>query len=249
MDCLARLVIRIDFDHREVAILPKAPEDSGVPFNLGLSPFGIPTLPVNIRGHGRRVFSLDTGSQGNGDVESHLLDSLLEKGIAYDAGKALSLTVLKTEESRSARISEITLGDFSHRGLLFGESATNTLGVGYLSRFVMTFDFPRMRVYLKPSMRFAEPDRKNLTGAAVWRPEGVTTVYDVKSGSAADLAGLKAGDVVEQFDGKEAASLSLMAIHKSFCVPGRHTLRVTRGKEALEVVVVLTEHQDVSPNP
>jgi hypothetical protein len=42
-----------------------------------------------------------------------------------------------------------SLAEFNHRDLIFAKQKENLLGLTFLSRYIVTFDFPSGRVYLK----------------------------------------------------------------------------------------------------
>lgn len=147
---------------------------------------------------------------------------------------------------RCIRVREITLGDFRHRDMVFTESPEqNKIGLGYLSRYVITFDFPRMKIYLKPGKRFDEHDHFDLSGISMRRRDDAVRASSVDQGSAGETAGVRKGDVIEQIDERPAASVPLRGIRKLLSISGRHTLRVVRGETTLDVILNLKE----APSP
>jgi hypothetical protein len=241
MDFLGNRIVRIDFDRGEVAFLKSVPQDSGRAISLGLSPHSIPTAALDIIGVGRRSFLVDTGFLGDcsGTMHAGLLDPMIAGGHAAVVGTKLAKGLIRSSVVREVRVQEVSLCGFRHRGMVFAEREKDMLGLRYLSRFVVTLDFRRMKMYLTPGKRFHEPDCYNLSGAGASRSNGVTIVYSVHHASAADKAGLRVGDAIEQFDGRPAESMSLLQIRKRLCTPGEHYLRVRRAQQSLNLVLVL----------
>lgn len=241
MDFLQNRVIRLDFDAGEVTFLRSVPRDAGVSVPLGFSPRLIPTVTLSVGGAGRRVFLVDTGYAGLsvGRLSSELLDPLIDNGNAIVHGTGVTVTALKSSQVREVYLREITLDEFRHSASPFAESDHESVGLGYLSRYIVTFNFPRMKMYLKPGRRFNEPSYFDLSGAKIFREAGATTVWSADDGSAASRAGLVRGDVLEQVDARPAAALSLPQIQKRLRTPGVHKLRIKRGEATLDVVLEL----------
>jgi predicted metalloprotease with PDZ domain len=212
---------------------------------LVLSSDDLPIVYLDISGFGNNGFTVDTGNVGlsSGSIEDRLLSQLYETKEATSAGITLRMSFLKNSSSNReiARLREISLGDFVHRGVMFARAADNTLGTGYLSRFMITFDFQGRKMYLKPSARFAEPSRHDLSGAHLLRIQGQTRVHSVDAGSAAERAGIKAGDSIITFDKSPVALMSMFDLRKKLCCPGKYALVLKRGKLAAGVALVLTD--------
>ena len=56
--------------------------------------------------------------------------------------------------SREARISNLSVESFEYQDLIFGEGNWSYLGLSFLSRHIVTFDFPNSRMYLKKGKEF-----------------------------------------------------------------------------------------------
>ena len=77
------------------------------------------------------------------------------------------------------------------------------IGLGLLSRFNLTFDFYRQRIFFEPAKNLNEPYEYDMTGLTMRRGQG--DYYDivrVAPDSPAEEAGLKVGDRVLQVDGR-----------------------------------------------
>gem|GEM_PF-3973765 len=86
-----------------------------------------------------------------------------------------------------------------------------TLGAGYLQNFLVTIDYPRDVLYLKP-YGDRHPESEFLSyGFGISKEQAKTIVTGVWKGSAADKAGLSVGDELVAVDGKEATGISFFA--------------------------------------
>ena len=245
MDLLRHRIVRIDFDAADVAFLESVPADSGTPVPITLSS-SFPMVGVALAGAGELSFLIDTGSSGfkAGMIKTRLMRRLTDSGNARLIGRILSESANGSRSADAASLQSVTIGGLTHRGLVFDEGDHNLLGLGYLSRYVVTFDFPGERMYLKPGAAFNEPSRVDLSGAHLLRPSGAATVHSVDRYSAAADAGLRAHDVLEVIDGQRAESLTMLQIRKILCLPGEHLLRVKRGERTLEIKLHLKEVPD-----
>lgn len=244
MDVLQRQRLRIDFDRGEVTFLDKVPNDAGVGIPLGFSPYGAPTATLFVEGIGNEAFSVDTGNGGIGNIRPDLFTRLIGNGGAISVRSLYSVSARGPATRRSARILKMSLAGFEHHGIVFSEAGMNLLGAGYLKRYLVTFDFPAMRMYLKPGADFASPCRRGLSGASLWAPGGSPTVRSVRQGTAADGAGLRAGDIIEDVNGRPARSSSVSEIAALFLYPGEYQLTVRRGGERLKVLLLLDDPHD-----
>lgn len=91
-----------------------------------------------------------------------------------------------------------------------------SLGGEILSRFTVAFNYPQGKLYLKKNSDFKKPFYLNLSGIEL-RAKGsrlnVFEVVDVRSLSAAEKAGIKAGDIVVGINGYATQDLQLNQIN------------------------------------
>lgn len=96
------------------------------------------------------------------------------------------------------------------KGAFAGSDFDGEIGGGVLKRFVVTFDYARQTMYLKP--RQAPPaDVGTFDRAGMWfnRSGGEFVVVDVTRGGPAAQAGLTPGDEIVGVDGKAARRLTV----------------------------------------
>lgn len=251
MDFLSRRTLRIDVDAGEIVFLASVPEDSGTQVPIVLSAEGLPSVRATLNGVSDRMFIIDTGHVGIGSglLETRLMTHLVDIGSATRVGQVLTVSYENNGTKRlQARFDDIALGRFRHSGTVFTEAAVSTLGMGYLSRYIVTFDFQERKMYLKPGARFNEPSRCNLSGAHLLRLSAKTTVESVDEGSASDRAGLKRGDIIEEIDSRATGSMSMFQIRKLFSMPGKYILRLNRDSAVVQVTLVLKEREVKAAN-
>ncbi len=125
--------------------------------------------------------------------------------------------------------------------LIFSEARDNLLGLGFLSRHVVTFDFPHDRLYLKKGESFDKPDEAGMCGVSLDRSDGRTVVSAIYKGQPAAKAGIKAGDTILKLDGRDVSTYEMWEIRDLLrSGHGKEiTMRIQRGSRIKDVKVVL----------
>lgn len=163
MDFLSNHIFRIDFDHGEITFLQTAGYNTGEKVSVAFPRYNIPQIPVYIPDlQVCEWFIVDTGFTGigNGDLRTELFDTLYKRSALTLAGQSRTETLSGSGMSRQGFVDMIYMGDFCHKKLLFGESRVSFLGLNYLSRYVVTFDFPNRLVYMKKGKQYSRTDRQ-----------------------------------------------------------------------------------------
>jgi len=125
----------------------------------------------------------------------------------------------------------VTLSD-QGKGAFAGDEYQGNLGGGVLHRFVVTFDYGRRKMYLKP-LATTPSDVGSYDRSGLWligAPEGLRIVSVVK-GSPGEKAGLHKDDIIVAVDGKNAATNTLVDI--------RAKLRFGKPGTVVEIAVLL----------
>lgn len=103
-----------------------------------------------------------------------------------------------------------TFPDDEHRSPRGMDSRDGNLGNGVLSRFNVTFDYPRNRMVLVPARRLSDPFEWDMTGLQAEPGEdGTVRVRRVVPGSPADEVGIRQDDVLTRMDGVEVTGSTL----------------------------------------
>jgi hypothetical protein len=244
-------IFQVDFDAGKLRFVSHVPQDAGERLPLGWKDH-LPYLELDLGGAGKEEFQIDTGycSLGAGSLREALWEQLAASGgiKPLRTADAEVRTVLGARSTRHAKIDCFRVGPFSHQGLVFQHSERSTLGLGYLSRYVVTFDFTRSAIYLKPGREYARRDRHDLAEIAFVGVDGKTLVGRVGRDGAADRAGLKDRDELVEVDGVPARKMSAFGLCRLFATPGerrvRYTRKVGRAVQQREATLVLTDTDD-----
>jgi hypothetical protein len=105
------------------------------------------------------------------------------------------------------------------------------LGCGVLSRFDVTFDYPRARLLLRPTARLGDPFRHDVVQALLVEVPAGLRVQALRAGGAADRAGLLPDDVITAIAGAPPGVLTRQEFWKVADREGAHALAVRRGGE------------------
>ncbi len=149
-------------------------------------------------------------------------------------------------EKLRGTLAEIEIGSFRHMNLDFGEGrgglsgSVGILGMNFLKRYNVTFDFPGHLMYLRKSNRFDEPELRDSSGLHILAQNGRIVIDAVDQDSPAAKAGIRAHDVIRRVDGEELQPANLQAIRRVFCSQGQTVrLAIERDKRIIEVTLKL----------
>jgi hypothetical protein len=238
MDFLGGHIVQLDFDQgklRFLASLPPAPGD-GFRITLLGGEGGVPTVPVTLAGTPPEKFMVATARAGYSlEIRSELLAQLAEHETVKIFDKEKGVTRSGGLLYQMGRLESAQVGKFRHEGLLVNSAEQNTISVGYLSRYLVTFDFPRNKMYLKKGANFDAADvRYNLWEVGIERDDGLPVLREVHAYGPARRLGLRAGDVVETINGCDARQISNWQVRRFFGREGRPlSVVVRRGSESL----------------
>ena len=235
--------LRIDFDEGKLFFLTSAKGAPGERLDLHYRA-GIPEVAAN-SALGVQMWNIDTGFVGFNSGSVPTVDFLILRRKRPEAALQRSFHVgpSGTVLRRNIFLGEMSLGDVHCGDLVASEhlhSPRNVLGLAFWSRFNVTFDFPRSAIYLQKSHNFERPDRIDLSGARFVRRAGKTVVDVVDDGSASDVAGLRAGDVLLSVRGQDASTMRLFLLRQLCCTPGEKIeMSVMRGDRTFGAEIVL----------
>lgn len=230
---LRRYAVQIDFDAGKVRFYQSEnaqPDESwGQATKMSMLPSGVPVVAVGLAQDIENIMLVDTGYGETGILPAELFDALRkEKNVPVAAAKHLNQEGQEVQ-TLVARVGDMRLGENRYVGLILdrSETAVSMLGLGFLSRHIVTFDFPNDKLYLKPGLRYNLPDEIDMSGLHLLRkPQGVV-VHSVDADSPAAVVGMATGDILRRVNGQDVGGMSLIQIRKM--------LRAGEGK-AVEII-------------
>ncbi|OPL20092.1 MAG: hypothetical protein AVO35_01155 [Candidatus Aegiribacteria sp. MLS_C] len=237
-DFLSRFATRIDYGRETITL--REPGTSGIP-EEGASvlhaerSMGLLSVNAVLEDSVPVRLIVDTGAGGN----IHLTPSFFDAHPGFLAGRPTFDTEMEgiggTDSIAGFRVSTVTLGDYKVPGGLCssfdgGEILSGfdgILGSGVLSRFAVTMDYDSGLLILQPSSLFETGMPETLTGMGLEIREGMLRVRSVVTGSPAERAGLREGDMLVSVDGAPVSGEDLHGI--TGLLPDREDVPVVLG--------------------
>ncbi|PVX52373.1 aspartyl protease [Balneicella halophila] len=99
------------------------------------------------------------------------------------------------------------------------EGRNGTIGSEVLRRFYVILNYPKKKLSLKPNKSFKDPFYFNQSGVDFYQPDltiPLYSVYNIRSNSPAEKAGLKVNDVIIKINKKNALKMSLQEVIRTF---------------------------------
>jgi len=211
-------------------------------------------------GFGPRQIPVVFGLEGDRTVEMNVLMDLGynnqfqivtggEHGFAMP-GKTLIEKIDRgvgpTETFYQGRLPAVSIGGYEltdvlvallpedHSSMVFSEVM---MGLNFLTRFNVVYDYHHNRIYLEPNKKFNTPFEYDMSGF-VFRtlPDGELEIKEVHPDSPAAEAGLAVGDIITQINGKPSADYSRFDLRAMFKNKGETiALHIRTGGETREV--------------
>jgi hypothetical protein len=248
MDFLRNWIVTIDFDRGRLDILsPDATRDPGwgemIPFTYDTT--GRMLVLATAGARQREPFLVDTGEADTGILDESVLSRLLRSKEARPGDDEKRVTMFGELSTKVIRLSQLSVGSFRHEDLEFRSGKQNALGLNYLRRYKVTFDFPGQRLYLAKSNRFAGPDRRDNCGLLCRFREKGLEVAAIKAGGPAKAAGIMPGDVIVRLAGKPVSDLKHSQVNGLLTTEGRSVpLTIDRGGTLVEITFTPREFRE-----
>jgi hypothetical protein len=242
-DFFSRFVVDVDFDAEVITLWdPATYKRSGPGEAVKFQLFGRrPHVPVQIALPGKvgveRDLLVDTGSPDalNADILAQSSEKLQVLGTS-DAGMDVPTIIGRADWAELAK--------FRFKGPMGISSGVPLVGIEVLRRFHVTFDYSRQTMWLQPNRHFDEPFLLDASGLDLrfTRDLKAFEITEVAQKSAAADAGIKAGDVLLEVNGRPAFELGLQRLNTLLTRAGStYRLTIRRGKKIQDVTLTLRE--------
>ncbi len=241
---LSRYIVQFDFDAGELRLFDELDNPPGIQLALQLNELRLPIIIGEIPDIGRVPFAIDTGFIGDsGNLSADVFDELRKLGHIKNLRNCVQTSAAGKVVTYSGALEKLVLGDGSHRDLEFsGGGSMNILGLGVLSRYVVTLDLSKGKLFLARGKRFAAPEMRNRSGLKLLRVHDETIVHNVTPAGAGDQAGIRKGDILLRVGSFPASTLRMFAIRKILSDEGNTIeLAIKRGDEIFAVRLRLKE--------
>lgn len=242
MDVLGDHVVRLDSDSGKLMFLrsPGATVGDGLPLIYFKQ---LPFVVIDVPSCGKLSFMIDTGSVGrnSGMLDARTFEDSVMNGIGKQVAKTLFIDATGTTALRQALLEKVLAGDMECRKLVMDRSKEQRLlSLRFMTRFNVTFDFPRNMLYLEKSRHFDRPDRFDLSGLHFLRRSGQVVIKVVDDGSPAALSGIKSSDIILSVNGDDASKARLFEMRETLSIPGTTVhVELKRGGKVFNVELKL----------
>jgi predicted aspartyl protease len=240
---LRNYVLRFIPDDERLEILTSLPADSGTEIPVTWRKAGTMELELVCSGSHREKCLVDTGSMSRVTLRADLFDFLHDVGSITRLREIARVTANGTVQVQEGILDRIRLGDWEHSNVVVSRGTTfSIVGLKYLNRYTVTFDFPGRRLFLKPGKYFAEKSRRTCLGVGgYWRDEKLRLKYVIPDSPAAQ-AGLQPDDIIESVNGQPVDGSSLLKLRRLFENDGETvSLSLRRGDRVASVKIKLVD--------
>ena len=218
MDFLVHHILEIDFDNGRVTFIRNSDSAQGEIVPIASFSKGVPVVKGAIPGDEATLFLIDTGLCGfdDGKLTELAFGNLARSRhltISDEPHKSLSVTGVRTY--REGTLSDLRVATLRNSGLTFGESKGkwNVLGLGYLSRFKVTFDFAKRRLHLVQGKQFNRRSVPRLRiGFTIIDVDGQRVITDVEEQGLGHKCGVRDADRIIEINGQSAAEMSFFQL-------------------------------------
>ncbi len=261
MNFLKNYCVQMDFDKGLVSFLKSKPDrgifsflrasknkhpewGEEIPIRYD-SRSGIPHIKAKVEG-AEVDFTIDTGyvhligwpdlpfANFTGQLESRVLNRLRSK-IYFEQKHLTQRTTHKGKESfdsdKGAIVSRFSIGALEYKDAVFREGGESVLGMGFLSRHLVTFDFPNDKMYLKKGKYFDSPSAVGFSledfGFSLRCRQNDIFVSEVDPNGPAYAKGMRQQDVVIRVDEVDVASHTLSELWPLLSQKNREELTIT----------------------
>ncbi|HUY92287.1 MAG TPA: PDZ domain-containing protein [Pirellulales bacterium] len=244
-EALKDKVFTIDFDRGTVRFLERATGDLGAALPLRQHK-GSLSVVVDIEGLGSEECLIETGHCrfNAGCLRKAAFDKLLAQKLLFPvhSQKETAGAFGREVPLRLGKVRRFALGKYTHHGLVVEDTQakSSSIGLAYLSRYLVTIDGPRSTIYLRPGKQFDRVDRYDLSGVTLARVDKeIVIVTRVIAQSPGEAAGLRHFDEIIAIDDSAVNQTSLFELYRLLAEPGQRRVAFRRDGVERQVSLVL----------
>lgn len=243
LSALKQQVVRCKIDQKRVEFWDSIPEDSGSEIPAKWQKQGGFEIELMCSGSHREKCLVDSGNVAELTLRADLFDFLQFVGSISRVREVEFGTAEKIVRVKEGVLNQTVLGNWQHKELVVNRGTSfSIIGLKYLNRYMVTFDFPGRRLFLKPSKYFSEKSRRTCLGVGLYDRKGKVALKYVIADSPAAKADLKADDIIEAVNGKNVTCSSLYSLRRLFENEGETvSLSVRRGDRTAAVKIQLVD--------
>jgi membrane-associated protease RseP (regulator of RpoE activity) len=253
-----RFVTQIDYGKHEITLIEPDhfdPKDAGAPIPFVFNG-DLPEVEGTFDGIPGK-FDIDTGSRASLTLtgpfaKQHGLRAANPKGVVavdgWGVGGSSRSYVTRGRELAIGPVKipgVVTALSLQKKGSFASPAYQGNIGGGVLKRFVVTFDYAKHVMYLRPLPDpVADLDTYDRSGMWINQARDGMQVMDVTAYGPAAQAGIKAGDVITGVNGKPAASIRVHELRRELRdeAPGtRVHFTIRRGAQTHDLEVTLRD--------
>ncbi len=243
MNFLNKYTVQIDFDKGTVSFLQPMEEQHtnwGIELAMRCDSLGWQYITGDILNSINVDFVIDTGANSTGGLGNDIFEKILSKN-KLKTSETLFATASGVIKKREIRIDSLSVGSFEYNKLIFGDANWSHLGLSFLSRHIVTFDFPNGRIYLKKGKEFKKIDETDMSGLHLLRISDKTVVYSVDEDSPAQKADINAGDIILKVDNNDANTYDILELRRLLMSKDTRniTMTIKRGDDVKDTSFLL----------
>jgi hypothetical protein len=255
MEFLRNYVVQLDFDAGRLRFLKSSDGAPGTSLPIHASRSGCPEIEANLPGVGRTPFLIDTGCGGfcGGRLDAATFDALERGGQLTDVRPGRALGIEGDADCWDGVLTLVSVAGFVYAKQPFSGAvrASNSLGLGCLSRHTVTLDFPNKVLFLAKGKRYGDAVLVNSSGVWLRTDDGLLVVSDAEEGKFGFQSGIREGDTLIAIDGRPVRDVTPYAAERrlSECRNGGRVTVARRGhRNATDLTLTrFPRHRAISP--
>jgi len=270
MDFLKKYIVQIDFDEGLISF-HKSTSDGGifsflrpqknenpdwgekVPIKYKLFS-SLPYINGNVDGN-KASFLIDTGDWISSNTGSVPFSADLKSSTFNKVYSEIFSKTMKTEQTtvavqipsvskRITVVAKFPIGSLEYKDVIFVESYESKLGIPFLCRHLVTFDFPNHKMYLKKRTGFDRPNdvKVELKGLdfAMQRKCNNIFVSSIDPNGLGHRKGIRQDDILLKIENQDVSSYGLVELVEFFSQPPKEqdgvlTFTLKRGNDIIHV--------------